>query len=275
MKQYLDLLRHIQKNGVIKENRTGIYTKSAFVYSMRFNLSDGFPLLTTKKLHFKSIIHELLWKISGDTNIEYLRKNGVTIWDEWADENGSVGRVYGHQERNFGWRPEEEKDGFKIPEVKGVDQDKWLINEIKNNPNSRRLIVTLWNPHDIDYQKLPPCPCFYQYDVRYGKLNLHVYQRSCDVFLGVPFNIAQEALRLMMMAQVTGYQAGELIWTGADVHIYSNHFEQVDLQLCREPKKLPKMTLNPEVKNFFDFKYEDFVLADYEPHPHIKGDVAV
>ncbi len=275
MKQYLELLRHIKDNGTVKTDRTGVGTKSIFGHQMRFDLSEGFPMVTTKKVHLKSVIHELLWKISGDTNIKYLNDNGVTIWDEWADENGDVGRVYGHQMRNFGFVPENQLSNFPYPEITGYDQISWLQDAIKNTPDSRRLIMTLWNPHDVPYQKLPPCPCFYQFEVHDNKLNLSVYQRSVDTFLGLAFNISAEALFLMMFAQVTGYKAGDLIWTGGDTHIYLNHEEQTDLQLTREPYPLPKMILNPEVKNIFDFKYEDFQIVDYQCHPHIAGNVAV
>lgn len=264
-KQYLALLRHIKENGHQKGDRTGTGTKSIFGHQMRHSMEDGFPLLTTKKIHLKSVIYELLWKLSGNTNIKYLHDHGVTIWDEWADVNGEVGKVYGHQMRRFG----------ETTTQPGFDYISWLQEEIKRNPDSRRLIMSLWNPHDIAYQGLPPCPCFYQFEVHDGKLSLQMYQRSADVFLGVPFNIAQDALLLLMMAQVTGLEAGDFIHTFGDVHIYNNHFEQVDLQLSREPKDPPTMILNPDVKNLLDFRYEDFTLVNYKSHPAIKAPVAV
>lgn len=264
MQQYLDLLRHIRQNGVMKEDRTGTGTQSVFGYQMRFNLQDGFPLLTTKKVHLKSIIHELLWFISGDTNINYLRENGVTIWDEWADEQGNLGPVYGHQ-----WR------SWSCPNGKAIDQLSGVINLIQQNPNSRRMLVTAWNPAEVDQMALPPCHCLFQFYVANGKLSCQLYQRSADVFLGVPFNIASYALLTMMIAQVCGLESGEFIHTTGDTHIYKNHFEQVALQLSREPRPLPKMKLNPEVKSIFDFKYEDFTLEGYDPWPAIKAPVAV
>lgn len=264
MQQYLDLLRHIRENGVMKEDRTGTGTQSVFGYQMRFNLQDGFPLLTTKKVHLKSIIHELLWFISGDTNIGYLRENGVTIWDEWADEHGNLGPVYGHQ-----WR------SWSCPNGKAIDQLSEVINLIQHNPNSRRMLVTAWNPAEVDQMALPPCHCLFQFYVANGKLSCQLYQRSADVFLGVPFNIASYALLTMMIAQVCGLEPGEFIHTTGDTHIYKNHFEQVALQLSREPRKLPTMKLNPEVKSIFDFKYEDFTLEGYDPWPAIKAPVAV
>lgn len=264
MQQYLDLLRHIRQNGVMKEDRTGTGTQSVFGYQMRFNLQDGFPLLTTKKVHLKSIIHELLWFISGDTNINYLRENGVTIWDEWADEQGNLGPVYGHQ-----WR------SWTCPNGKAIDQLSGVINLIQQNPNSRRMLVTAWNPAEVDQMALPPCHCLFQFYVANGKLSCQLYQRSADVFLGVPFNIASYALLTMMIAQVCGLEPGEFIHTTGDTHIYKNHFEQVALQLSREPRPLPKMKLNPEVKSIFDFKYEDFTLEGYDPWPAIKAPVAV
>jgi len=264
MQQYLDLLRHIRQNGVMKEDRTGTGTQSVFGYQMRFNLQDGFPLLTTKKVHLKSIIHELLWFISGDTNINYLRENGVTIWDEWADEQGNLGPVYGHQ-----WR------SWSCPNGKAIDQLSGVINLIQQNPNSRRMLVTAWNPAEVDQMALPPCHCLFQFYVANGKLSCQLYQRSADVFLGVPFNIASYALLTMMIAQVCGLEPGEFIHTTGDTHIYKNHFEQVALQLSREPRPLPKMKLNPEVKSIFDFKYEDFTLEGYDPWPAIKAPVAV
>lgn len=264
MKQYLELLDHILKNGTDKEDRTGTGTRSVFGYQMRFNLADGFPLLTTKKLHLKSIIHELLWFLKGDTNVKYLQDNGVRIWNEWADENGDLGHIYGYQ-----WRSWPTYDGGFI------DQISEAIDQIKNNPSSRRIIVSAWNVADIPTMKLPPCHAFFQFYVADGKLSLQLYQRSADTFLGVPFNIASYALLLMMVAQVTGLEAGDFVHTLGDTHIYKNHFEQARLQLTREPRKLPRMIINPEVKDIFDFKYEDFQLVDYDPHPHIKADVSV
>lgn len=264
MQQYLDLLRHIRENGVMKEDRTGTGTQSVFGYQMRFNLQDGFPLLTTKKVHLKSIIHELLWFISGDTNIGYLRENGVTIWDEWADEHGNLGPVYGHQ-----WR------SWSCPNGEAIDQLSEVINLIQHNPNSRRMLVTAWNPAEVDQMALPPCHCLFQFYVAGGKLSCQLYQRSADVFLGVPFNIASYALLTMMIAQVCGLEPGEFIHTTGDTHIYKNHFDQVALQLSREPRKLPTMKLNPAVKSIFDFKYEDFTLEGYDPWPAIKAPVAV
>ena len=264
MQQYLDLLRHIRENGVMKEDRTGTGTQSVFGYQMRFNLQDGFPLLTTKKVHLKSIIHELLWFISGDTNIGYLRENGVTIWDEWADEHGNLGPVYGHQ-----WR------SWSCPNGKAIDQLSEVINLIQHNPNSRRMLVTAWNPAEVDQMALPPCHCLFQFYVANGKLSCQLYQRSADVFLGVPFNIASYALLTMMIAQVCGLEPGEFLHTTGDTLIYKNHFDQVALQLSREPRKLPTMKLNPDVKSIFDFKYEDFTLEGYDPWPAIKAPVAV
>ena len=264
MKQYLDLLRHIRENGVMKEDRTGTGTQSVFGYQMRFNLEDGFPLLTTKKVHLKSIIHELLWFIAGDTNIKYLKDNGVTIWDEWADENGNLGPVYGHQ-----WR------SWPAPDGRSIDQLSQVIETIKRNPDSRRLLVTAWNPGEVDSMALPPCHCLFQFYVANGKLSCQLYQRSADVFLGVPFNIASYALLTMMIAQECGLGLGEFVHTTGDTHIYRNHFDQVALQLSREPRKLPVMKLNPEVKSVFDFKYEDFTLEGYDPWPAIKAPVAV
>ena len=264
MKQYLDLLRHVMKHGTEKSDRTGTGTKSVFGYQMRFDLSEGFPLLTTKKVHTKSIIHELLWFLKGDTNIRYLKENGVSIWDEWADENGNLGPVYGSQ-----WRCWQGADG------KTVDQITQVIEQIKKNPDSRRLIVSAWNVGEIDKMKLPPCHAFFQFYVADGKLSCQLYQRSADIFLGVPFNIASYALLTMMIAQVCDLKPGEFVHTLGDAHIYSNHFEQVALQLSRTPKKLPEMKLNPEVRDIFDFKFEDFTLENYEPHPAIKAPVAV
>ncbi len=264
MQQYLDLCKHILNNGIKKEDRTGTGTISTFGYQMRFDLQKGFPLLTTKKLHLKSIMHELLWFISGETNIKYLKENGVSIWDEWADENGNLGPVYGHQ-----WRSWSTSDG------RNIDQLKEVIEQIKNNPDSRRLIVSSWNVADIDKMALPPCHCFYQFYVANGTLSCMLYQRSADVFIGVPFNIASYALFTMMIAQSCGLKAGEFVHTLGDAHIYLNHVEQVNLQLSRDPRPLPKMNINPDVKDLFEFKYSDFTLTDYDPHPHIKGAVAV
>ena len=264
MKQYIDLLNHVMTNGTLKNDRTGTGTKSVFGYQMRFNLADGFPLLTTKKLHLKSIIYELLWFLNGDTNVHYLQEHGVRIWNEWADENGELGPVYGAQ-----WR------SWRCPDGKFIDQIKEAVDTIKNNPDSRRIIVSAWNVADIPNMKLPPCHALFQFYVADGRLSLQLYQRSADIFLGVPFNIASYALLLTMMAQVTGLEAGEFIHTLGDAHIYTNHFEQVKEQMSREPRALPKMTLNPEVKDLFSFQYEDFTLSDYNPHPHIKGVVAV
>lgn len=264
MKQYLDLLQHVLDHGILKEDRTGTGTHSVFGYQMRFDLQNGFPLLTTKKLHLKSIIHELLWFLKGDTNVKYLQANGVRIWNEWADENGDLGHIYGYQ-----WRSWPDYDGGHI------DQIKEAIDTIQNNPDSRRIIVSAWNVADLPQMNLPPCHAFFQFYVANGKLSLQLYQRSADIFLGVPFNIASYALLLMMVAQVTGLEAGDFVHTLGDAHIYNNHIEQVREQLSREPRDLPKMKLNPNVKSIFDFKYEDFELTDYNPHPHIAGKVAV
>ncbi|MDQ0155114.1 thymidylate synthase [Robertmurraya andreesenii] len=264
MKQYLDLCRHVLENGVKKQDRTGTGTISTFGYQMRFNLADGFPVVTTKKLHLKSIIHELLWFLSGDTNIKYLQENGVRIWNEWADEEGNLGPVYGHQ-----WRSWTSADGTT------VDQIRQLIEQIKTNPDSRRLIVNAWNVGDLDKMALPPCHCLFQFHVADGKLSCQLYQRSADIFLGVPFNIASYALLTLMIAQVCDLEPGEFIHTLGDAHIYNNHLEQVQLQLTREPYPLPKMKINPGVKDIFQFKYEDFELVDYVAHPHIKGAVSV
>lgn len=264
MQQYLDLLRHIRANGVMKEDRTGTGTQSVFGYQMRFNLSDGFPLLTTKKVHLKSIIYELLWFIAGDTNVRFLQDHGVTIWDEWADENGDLGPVYGHQ-----WRSWQATDG------RVIDQLSQVVDLIRNHPDSRRMLVTAWNPADVEKMALPPCHCLFQFYVAEGKLSCQLYQRSADVFLGVPFNIASYALLTLMIAQVCGLQPGEFIHTTGDTHIYRNHFEQVALQLSREPRNLPVMKLNPDVKSLFDFQYEDFTLEGYDPWPSIKAPVAV
>ncbi|MEH6748356.1 MAG: thymidylate synthase [Maribacter arcticus] len=274
MKQYHDLLKHVLNEGNQKGDRTGTGTKSVFGYQMRFDLSEGFPMVTSKKLHLKSIVYELLWFLKGDTNIEYLQENGVRIWNEWADENGNLGPVYGHQWRN--WNDDE------------IDQIKEVVHSLKTNPNSRRMLVSAWNPSVLpDTTKsfsenvangkaaLPPCHAFFQFYVSDGKLSCQLYQRSADIFLGVPFNIASYALFTMMMAQVCGLEAGDFIHTFGDAHIYNNHMEQVELQLSREPRPLPKMQINPEVKDIFDFKFEDFTLVDYNPHPHIKGKVAI
>ena len=264
MQQYLDLLRHIRANGVLKSDRTGTGTQSVFGYQMRFNLEEGFPLLTTKKVHLKSIIYELLWFISGNTNVRYLQDHGVTIWDEWADEEGNLGPVYGHQ-----WRSWEARDG------RVIDQLSQVIDLIQHHPDSRRILVTAWNPADVEKMALPPCHCLFQFYVADGRLSCQLYQRSADVFLGVPFNIASYSLLTLMIAQVTGLRPGEFIHTTGDTHIYTNHFDQVALQLSREPRPLPKMHLNPEVKSIFDFQYEDFTLEGYDPWPAIKAPVAV
>ena len=264
MKQYHDLLRHIVDNGTKKEDRTGTGTKSVFGYQMRFDLNKGFPCITTKKLHLRSIIIELLWFLQGDTNVKYLQDNKVKIWDEWADENGDLGPVYGHQWRSW-------------PDGKGgtIDQITKLVDAIKNNPDSRRHLISAWNVADVDNMALPPCHTMFQFYVADGKLSCQLYQRSADTFLGVPFNIASYALLTMMLAQVCDLEVGDFVHTFGDAHIYSNHFEQVELQLSREFKELPTMKINPNVKNIFEFKYEDFELINYDPHPHIKGAVAV
>lgn len=264
MKQYLDLIKHILKDGHKKEDRTGTGTISTFGYQMRFDLSEGFPLLTTKKVHLKSIIHELLWFLAGDTNVKYLQENGVRIWNEWADEDGDLGHIYGYQ-----WRSWPDYEGGNIDQISEV------IEMIKNNPDSRRIIVNAWNVGDIKNMNLPPCHAFFQFYVCDGKLSLQLYQRSADCFLGVPFNIASYALLCMMVAQVCGLKPGEFIHTLGDAHIYLNHLEQVNTQLQREPRKLPRMVINPEVKDIFDFKYSDFKLEDYDPYPAIKGQVSV
>jgi len=264
MKQYLDLMQHVLDHGTQKHDRTGTGTISVFGYQMRFNLQDGFPMVTTKKLHLKSIIHELIWFLSGDTNIKYLKDNGVKIWDEWADADGNLGPVYGSQ-----WRSWPKPDGGHI------DQIEQIINTIKNNPDSRRIIVSAWNVADVEHMALPPCHAFFQFYVADGKLSCQLYQRSADIFLGVPFNIASYALLTMMVAQVCGLEYGDFIHTLGDAHLYNNHIEQAKLQLSRDPKKLPVMEINPEVKNILDFKFEDFTLKDYDAHPHIKGAVAV
>lgn len=264
MQTYLDLLSRILSEGADKGDRTGTGTRSVFGHQMRFDLADGFPLLTTKKLHVKSIIHELLWFLNGDTNIRYLQDNGVRIWDEWADEAGDLGPVYGHQ-----WRSWPGHDGETI------DQISWVMREIRENPNSRRLIVSAWNVADVDHMALPPCHCLFQFYVANGKLSCQLYQRSADVFLGVPFNIGSYALLAIMVAQVTGYAPGEFIHTLGDAHLYSNHLEQAREQLSRSPRPLPHIDLNPDVHSIFDFTFADFKLRDYEPHPHIKAEVSV
>ena len=264
MQQYLDLMRHVLQNGVTKSDRTGTGTRSVFGYQMRFDLSQGFPALTTKKLHLKSIIHELLWFLSGDTNIRYLKENGVRIWDEWADENGDLGRVYGAQ-----WRSWRGANGETIDQIRN------LVQQIQTTPDSRRLIVSAWNPAEEDSMALPPCHALFQFYVANGKLSCQLYQRSADIFLGVPFNIASYALLTMMLAQVCGLQAGEFIHTLGDAHLYNNHLEQARLQLTREPRPLPKMHINPGVRDIFAFRFDDFELADYDPHPHIKAQVSV
>ncbi len=264
MKQYLDLMRHVRDHGVEKTDRTGTGTKSVFGYQMRFDLAEGFPAITTKKLHLRSIIHELLWFLRGDTNIAYLRDNGVSIWDEWADDNGDLGPVYGAQ-----WR------SWPTPDGGHIDQISQVLEQLRKTPDSRRIIVSAWNVGELDNMALPPCHAFFQFYVADGKLSCQLYQRSADIFLGVPFNIASYALLTLMMAQVTGLEAGEFIHTLGDAHLYLNHLEQADLQLSREPLPLPRMKLNPEVSDLFAFRYEDFTLEGYESHPHIKAPVAV
>lgn len=264
MKQYTDLMRHVLTHGNKKEDRTGTGTLSVFGYQMRFNLAEGFPLLTTKKVHLKSIIHELLWFLQGSSNIAYLKENGVRIWDEWADENGNLGPVYGYQWRNW-----------PKPDGTHIDQISQVVNAIKNNPDSRRLIVSAWNVADVDKMKLPPCHAFFQFYVADGKLSCQLYQRSADIFLGVPFNIASYALLTMMVAQVCDLKLGDFVHTLGDAHIYTNHMEQVNEQLSREHRALPQMKINPNVKDIFSFKFEDFTLENYDPHPAIKGLVAV
>ena len=264
MKQYLDLLEHVLEEGRPRPDRTGTGTLSVFGYQMRFNLEEGFPVVTTKKLHLKSIIHELLWFLAGDTNVKYLQENGVRIWNEWADEKGDLGHIYGYQ-----WR------SWPTPEGKSIDQISKLIDEIKSNPISRRLIVNAWNVGDLDKMNLPPCHLLFQFYVNEGKLSCQLYQRSADIFLGVPFNIASYALLTMMVAQVTGLKPGDFVHTFGDAHIYNNHLEQVNLQLSRSPMPLPQLKINEDVKSIFDFKYEDFELVNYQSHPHIKGDVSV
>ena len=264
MKQYIDLLCHVLEHGRPREDRTGTGTKSVFGYQMRFNLEEGFPVVTTKKLHLKSIIHELLWFLAGDTNVKYLQDNGVRIWNEWADKNGDLGHIYGYQ-----WR------SWPTSEGTFIDQITQLVSDIKTNPTSRRLIVSAWNVGDLDKMNLPPCHLLFQFYVNDGKLSCQLYQRSADIFLGVPFNIASYALLTMMVAQVTGLKPGDFVHTFGDAHIYNNHFEQVNLQISRTPFPLPQMKINPEVKSIFGFKYDDFCLVNYQCHPHIKGDVSI
>ena len=264
MQQYLDLMTRVMNEGTLKSDRTGTGTKSVFGHQMRFDLYEGFPCITTKKLHLRSIIHELLWFLKGDTNIKYLKENGVRIWDEWADKNGDLGHVYGYQ-----WR------SWPTPDGRHIDQISQVINQIKNTPDSRRMIVSAWNVGEIEEMALPPCHAFFQFYVADGKFSCQLYQRSADIFLGVLFNIASYAVLTMMVGQVCDLGLGEFVHTLGDAHIYSNHFEQTELQLSRHPRPLPKMTINPKVKSIFDFKYEDFKLEDYDPHPHIKGKVAV
>lgn len=264
MRSYLDLLQHVLDNGVDRDDRTGTGTRSVFGYQMRFDLAEGFPVLTTKKLHLRSIIHELLWFLKGDTNIAYLKENGVSIWDEWADENGDLGPVYGYQ-----WR------SWPTPDGRHIDQIASLLKMLRENPNSRRLIVSAWNPALVDEMALPPCHCLFQFHVSEGRLSCQLYQRSADIFLGVPFNIASYALLTMMIAQVSGLEPGDFVHTFGDAHIYSNHFEQARLQLTRTPKKLPVMHINPDVKDLFAFRYEDFRLEGYEADPTIKAPIAV
>jgi thymidylate synthase len=264
MKQYLDLMDHVLRHGVEKRDRTGTGTLSVFGHQMRFDLRDGFPLVTTKKLHVKSIVHELLWFLSGDTNVKYLRDNGVTIWDEWADENGDLGPVYGAQ-----WRSWPSRDGGTIDQIAG------LMRDLERNPDSRRLIVSAWNPADIGRMALPPCHCLFQFYVAEGRLSCQLYQRSADIFLGVPFNIASYALLTQMMAQVTGLKPGEFVHSFGDLHLYHNHFDQARLQLARDPRHLPRLTINPDKRDIFDFQFEDFMITGYDPHPTIKAEIAV
>ena len=264
MKQYQDLLRRILDEGVVKNDRTGTGTKSVFGHQMRFDLSQGFPLVTTKKLHLKSIIYELLWFLRGDTNVKYLHDHGVSIWDEWADEDGNLGHIYGYQWRSW-------------PDYRGghIDQIREVVDQIQHNPDSRRMIVSAWNPAEVDEMALPPCHCLFQFYVAEGKLSLHLYQRSADTFLGVPFNIASYALLLTMVAQVCGLQPGEFVHTTGDTHLYLNHLDQARLQLTREPRPLPRLVVNPDVKSLFDFRFEDFAIEGYDPWPHIKAAVSV
>ena len=264
MQQYLDLMRHVRVHGTRKEDRTGTGTLSVFGYQMRFDLSAGFPALTTKKLHLRSIIHELLWFLSGDTNVAYLRENGVSIWDEWADEGGNLGPIYGHQ-----WR------SWPAPDGRSIDQVQQVLDQIRETPDSRRIIISAWNVGELDRMALPPCHAFFQFYVADGRLSCQLYQRSADIFLGVPFNIASYALLTMMIAQVSGLVPGDFVHTFGDAHLYLNHLQQADLQLSREPRTLPRMRLNPDVTSLFDFRYADFELLDYDPHPHIRAPVAV
>jgi len=264
MRQYLDLLDHVLENGVDRDDRTGTGTRSVFGHQMRFDLAAGFPLLTTKKVHVKSIVHELLWFISGDTNIGYLNENGVRIWDQWADGNGDLGPVYGKQ-----WR------SWAAPDGRGIDQLAQVVAGIASNPDSRRLIVTAWNPADVEAQALPPCHCLFQFYVAKGRLSCQLYQRSADIFLGVPFNIASYALLTQMVAQVSGLQAGDFVHTLGDAHLYRNHFDQARTQLTRQPRPLPQMAINGQIASLFDFVYDDFSLTGYDPHPHIKAEIAV
>ena len=264
MQQYLDLIGHVRQTGVLRGDRTGTGTQSVFGHQMRFDLGDGFPVLTTKKLHLKSIIHELLWFLAGDTNIKYLKDNNVSIWDDWADENGDLGPVYGYQ-----WRSWPKPDGSH------VDQMTQIVNDIRNNPNSRRHIVSAWNVADVNQMALPPCHCLFQFYVADGKLSCQLYQRSCDIFLGVPFNIASYALLTMMVAQVTGLKPGDFVHSLGDAHLYTNHFDQADLQLARQPLALPEMKINPDIDDLFGFTFDDFELVGYESHPHIAAPIAV
>jgi thymidylate synthase len=264
MQQYLSLMRHVLESGTVKRDRTGVGTRSAFGCQMRFDLEQGFPLLTTKRLHLKSIVHELLWFLRGDTNVRYLQENGVRIWNEWADEKGELGPVYGHQ-----WR------SWPTPDGTGIDQISQVVEQIRKSPDSRRLIVSAWNVADIDKMRLPPCHCLFQFYVADGRLSCQLYQRSADIFLGVPFNIASYALLLLMVAQVTGLRPGEFVHTFGDAHIYLNHVEQALTQLTREPRPLPQMRIRPGIKDIFGFRYEDFELVGYDPHPHIAAPVAV
>ncbi|MFM9848344.1 MAG: thymidylate synthase [Hyphomicrobiaceae bacterium] len=264
MQNYLDLMRRVRTEGIRKTDRTGTGTISIFGHQMRFDLADGFPLVTTKKLHLKSIVHELIWFLAGDTNTDYLKKHGVTIWDDWADETGDLGPVYGKQ-----WR------SWATPDGRTIDQIQEVVETLKSNPDSRRMIVSAWNPADIPDMALAPCHCLFQFYVADGRLSCQLYQRSADVFLGVPFNIASYALLTMMMAQATGLRVGDFVHTFGDTHLYLNHFDQADLQLTRTPRPLPRMEINPAVRSIFDFKYEDFKLTGYDPHPHIKAEVAV
>ncbi|MFL6674215.1 MAG: thymidylate synthase [Massilia sp.] len=264
MRQYLDFMRHVKEHGAVKTDRTGTGTRSVFGYQMRFNLQDGFPLVTTKKVHLKSIIHELIWFLNGDTNIAYLKQNGVSIWDEWADDNGNLGPIYGYQWRNW-----------PAPNGAHIDQIAQVLDQVKNNPDSRRMIVSAWNVADIPNMKLPPCHALFQFYVADGKLSCQLYQRSADIFLGVPFNIASYALLTHMMAQQAGLEVGDFVWTGGDCHLYSNHMDQVDLQLSRQERSLPKLVIKRKPESLFDYRFEDFEVVGYEPHPGIKAPVAV